>query len=101
MTDEQLFSYRHEVEGNITALANERNELRNEIRRSSLSEAELAEAKAEIAQISQRLKTLRKELKLCDGIAERSGVIDRNIQQVLAEEAKFDRKERNYHDKQR
>lgn len=101
VTDEQLFSYRHEVEGNITALTNERNKLRNEIRRSSLSEAELTEAKAEIAQISQRLKTLRKELKLCDGIAERSGVIDRNIQQVLAEEAKFDRKERNYHDKQR
>ena len=48
-----------------------------------------------ISAISERLKELRKEVKLCDGIAKRSGVIA--LSQVKAEEEKSQRKEsRNY-----
>ena len=51
----------------------------------------------EVEHISERLKELRKEVKLCDGIAKRSGVIADTLSQVKAEEEKSQRKEsRNY-----
>ena len=57
----------------------------------------LSAAKTKISAISERLKELRKEVKLCDGIAKRSGVIADTLSQVKAEEEKSQRKEsRNY-----
>ena len=50
-----------------------------------------------ISAISERLKELRKEVKLCDGIAKRSGLIADTLSQVRADEEKSQRKEsRNY-----
>lgn len=101
VTDEQLFSYQRKVEGNIKALTDERKNLHNEIRRVGLSEADIASAKAEISAISTRLTVLRKELKLCKGIAERSGVMDATLQQVLADEEKSKPREVKQYDQQR
>ena len=57
----------------------------------------LLTAKKKISAISERLQELRKEVKLCDGIAERSGLIADTLSQVKAEEEKSQRKEsRNY-----
>lgn len=62
----------------------------------------LAYAKDEkISKISGRLKELRKEVKLCDGIAERSGVMKQNLEQLQAEEEKSKRKENRSYDKRR
>lgn len=96
-TDEQLFSYKRSVEAEIKTLTADRTHLRNEIRKVDISDERLSAAKMKISAISERLKELRKEVKLCDGIAKRSGVIADTLSQVKAEEEKSQRKEsRNY-----
>lgn len=96
-TDEQLFSYKRSVEAEIKSLAADRTHLRNEIRKVNITDVELSAAKEKISAISERLKELREEVKLCDGIAERSNVIEHSLEQVKAEEEKSQRKEsRNY-----
>lgn len=92
-TSGQLFSYTQSVENEIKALTEERKHLRNKIRRKDISEVELSKNKAQISEISDRLKTLRRELSLCKDIAERSGVIEKNVEQILAEEEKQKGKE--------
>lgn len=100
-TAEQLFSYRASVEEEIKVLTANRTHLRNEIRRVDISDERLLAAKGEISEISEKLKRLRRELKLCDGIAERSGVIQEKLEKVIAEEEIMQRKERRFYDKQR
>ena len=100
-TSEQLFSYRASVEQEVKALTADRTHLRNEIRRVELPDDRLSAAKTEIAEISEKLKGLRKEIKLCDGIAQRSGIIRDKLEQVIADEEKSKGKERNRYDKQR
>lgn len=92
-TSGQLFSYTQSVENEIKALTEERKHLRNKIRRKGISEVELSKSRAQISEISDRLKTLRRELSLCKDIAERSGVIRKNAEQILAEEEKQKGKE--------
>ena len=48
--------------------------------------AALAEVKDRIAAISKELSTLRREVRLCDDIARRSGVIREKIQAVREDE---------------
>lgn len=90
---EQLSLYKQSLEGEIKKLTADRTYLRNEIRKVNIDDAELSAAKEKISSISERLKTLRKEVKLCDGIAERSEDMKRNLDTVLAEEEKQNRKE--------
>lgn len=92
-TSRQLFSYTQSVENEIKTLTEERKHLRNKIRRKDISEVELSKSKAQISEISDRLKTLRRELSLCKDIAERSGVLEKNVEQILAEEEKQKGKE--------
>ncbi len=92
-TSGQLFSYTQSVENEIKTLTEERKHLRNKIRRKDISEVELSKNKTQISEISDRLKTLRRELSLCKDIAERSGVIEKNVEQILAEEEKQKGKE--------
>lgn len=100
-TDGQLFSYKQSVESEIKTLTADRTHLRNEIRKVNITDERLSEAKEKISEISGRLKELRKEVKLCDGIAERSGIIQQNLEQVRAEEEKSQRKENRSYDKRR
>lgn len=61
------------------------------------NDAELSQAKASISLLSEKLKELRKEVKLCQDIAVRSKVIEEKVDAVRAEEEKSKRKEnRNY-----
>ena len=98
---QQLFSYQQSVESEIKSLTADRTHLRNEIRRVDITDERLSGAKGEIAQISERLKTLRKEVKLCKGIAERSVEIKSNLEQTLAEEEKSKGKEKNRYEQRR
>ena len=100
-TAEQLLSHRTSIEEEVKALTADRTHLRNEIRRVDVTDERLSAAKGEISEISEKLKRLRRELKLCDGIAERSGVIQERLERVVAEEEIMQRKERRFHDKQR
>lgn len=67
-TDEQLFSYQHSVEEQIKTLTADRTHLRNEIRKVNITDAELSQAKASISLLGEKLKELRKEVKLCQDI---------------------------------
>lgn len=92
-TDKQLFSFKESFENEIENLTADRTHLRNKIRRKNIDDVTLSKAKDEISEISSKLKTLRKEIALCDDIAERSKVIERNIEQIERDEEKSKDKE--------
>lgn len=97
-TAEQLFSYQSEVKGKITALTAERKQL-YKLQRTAAVKADpekAAEIKGRISALSKELAVLRKEVSLCDDIAERSGVIKEKIKAVR-EDKQNDRKERTDH----
>lgn len=87
-TAEQLFSYRDEVNGKITALTADRKQLYKAQRTAAVkSDPEKAvEVKAQIAALSKELAALRKEVVSCNSIAERSGVIKEKIKAVREDE---------------
>lgn len=89
---EQLFSYKSSVEERISALVDDRTHLQKIIRR-KIDGEQLSVAKDKISLINGELKKLRKEIGLCDGIAERSKLIEENLEVVLADENKIKRKE--------
>lgn len=87
-TAEQLFSYRDEVNGKISALTEKRKQL-YKLQRTAAVKADpekAAEVKAQIAALSKELAVLRKEVVLCNSIAERSGVIKEKIKAVRGDE---------------
>lgn len=86
-TSEQLFSYKESLQKELETLTDDRKYLRNKLRR-NISEVESAEVKAAISQISQRLSKLRKEISLCDDIAERSHIVEHNLEQIIVDEEK-------------
>ena len=102
-TAEQLFSYQHSVEEQINALTADRTHLRNEIRKVNITDAELSQAKGSISLLSEKLKKLRQEDRLCNGIAERSGIMAENLRAVLADEEKIktNRKENRSYEQRR
>lgn len=99
-TDKELFSYKESVQSQIKTLTDDRTHLRKQLRR-NLSDDELSEVKKQIKTITDKLWTLRKEVNLCDNIAERSKVIEANLETVRAYEDKEQRKEQNRNDKHR
>ena len=76
-TGEQLFSYQDSLTGKIEALTADRKELYRKQRTVAVKSDDtgLAEVKASIAALSKELAALRREVKLCDDIAARSGVM--------------------------
>ncbi|MGN0245319.1 MAG: relaxase/mobilization nuclease domain-containing protein [Lachnospiraceae bacterium] len=99
-TDEELFAYLQSVEDKIARLESERTKYRNDLKKVGIPDEQQLENKEAIANISKQLQTLRKEAKLCQGIAKRSGSIRAKLEQVLAEEEKTG-KERTNHEQQR
>lgn len=84
-------------EEQIKTITADRTHLRNEIRKVNITDAELSQAKASISLLTEKLKELRKEVKLCQDIAARSKVIEEKVDAVRVEEEKSKRKEnRNY-----
>lgn len=92
-TDKQLFSFKESLENEIENLTADRTHLRNKIRRKNIDDVTLSKAKDEISEISRRLKTLRREIALCDDIAQRSKVMEKNIEQIERDEEKSKDKE--------
>ena len=99
-TDEQLFQYKSSVEDEIKSLTADRTHLRKVTRR-KIDDVELSQAKEKISHITERLRTLRKEVKLCDGIAERSGLMKDHLDKVLAAEEKSKGKESRRYEQRR
>ena len=85
-TARQLFSYKTSLEERVEALTSARKDLKNKLRRVGTSEVDLTKIKADISRISDELKKLRKEISLCEDIAERSHIIEENVEQIIADE---------------
>ena len=97
-TAERLFSYQSELKDKITALTADRKQL-YKLQRTAAVKADpekAAEIKDQISALSKELAALRKEVSLCDDIAERSGGIKVTIKAVR-EVKQNDRKERTDH----
>ena len=97
-TAEQLFCYRDEVNGKNAVLTNERQQLYKLQRTAAVKSdpEKAAEVKAQITALSKELAALRKEVVLCNSIAERSGVIQEKIKAVREDEQP-ERKEKTDH----
>lgn len=100
-TSEQLFSYKAAVEEKMQDLVVDRKHLRNKIRRKYITDEELSATRKQIFEISSKLKELRKEVKLCDGIAERSGIVKEKLESVIAEEEQVKQREVDRNDNRR
>ena len=95
----ELTTHREKASAEIDALTAQRQELRKELRRlNRQGDAKAAdELKGKISAISDRLKALRKEVVLCDGIAQRSGQVKENLER-LVKQKETERKELNEHE---
>ena len=90
-TAEQLCSYKGSLETEMSALLQKRKELYSKSRRTSGEEKEAV--KAELSDISGRLKIIRKEVRLCEGISARSDTLKEKLQTIRADEHEQQRKE--------
>jgi hypothetical protein len=100
-TGEQLSSFKAGLEDELKTLTDQRQGLRNSIRRPK-DEASVAEVKGQIALLSTRMGEIRKEVVLCDDVAARSAQIKDKIQKGRQEQEQSqnqDRKERTHYDK--
>lgn len=84
-TMEELESHKAGSEQQIKRLCTERKKLWNRTQRTP-DEKEVTKIKADIAGLSAQIKTLRKEVKYCDGIAARSISMREKIKVVKLEE---------------
>lgn len=85
-TSEQLFSYQSQKKEEMQDLMTTRKHLRYRLRRKTLTEEEEQELKHEIADLSKQIEALRKEVILCDDIADRSQVIKEKIEIIQQNE---------------
>lgn len=99
-TAEQLFSYQGSLATEMTELTEKRKELYSKSRPMKEGEQKTA-VKAQLSDISKRLSVIRKEVKLCEGIAARSGTLKEKLQTVRADEQKQQRKELTKHEYRR
>ena len=87
-TVEQLSSYKEGLEAKIESLTADRKALYRKQRTVSVKTDDdaLARVKEQITAISNELSVLRKEVRLCEDIAIRSGVIKEKIRAVREDE---------------
>ena len=99
-TVEQLCSYKGSLETEMTELIAKRKELYSKSRSTKDGETKSA-VKAELSEISEQLKVIRKEVRLCDGIAARSDTLKDKLHTIRADEQIEKRKELMKHEHRR
>jgi len=99
-TSEQLFSYKGSLETEMSELIAKRKGLYSESR-SLKDDKEKSAVKAQISDISKRLNVIRKEVKLCEGIAARSDILKEKLQSIRGDEKEQLRKELKQHEHRR
>lgn len=99
-TAEQLALYKKEQEVNIRELSAKRRVLQNALRTKAVRDSpKQADAhRAQIRELSERLKALRREVHLCNDIAERSGVMAEKLKAVREDAQKQRQKEEQQHE---
>ena len=91
-TMEELISYRHDKEILLTQLISDREQLHKEKRR-AIPDDMKQQKKEQITALTERIKDLRKEIKLCTDIEERSPLIEEKLRWI-EEERNKERSER-------
>ena len=81
----ELTAHRETASAEVDTLTAQRQELRKELRRLTRKgdAAAVDEAKSTIKALSGRIKAARKEVVLCDGIAQRSGQVKDNLERLV------------------
>jgi hypothetical protein len=85
-TGEQLADHRSDADQQIAGLVSERKALSNEKRRVSTPPARKLEIGDRVTAISAQLKPLRKDVRLCDAILERSLNLKEKLEQMKQQE---------------
>lgn len=78
-TDEDLSFLIKKIEARISELTADRNDLRNTVRRVK-PEIDVDQGRAQIAELTTEIKELRKELRICGQVQERSGHVRDNLE---------------------
>ena len=98
-TAEQLLFYKGSLESEMQELTEQRKGLYSQSRKSVGEEKEAV--KAQISEITGRLRTARKEVRLCEGILARSGTLKEKLEAIRADENKAKGKELMKHEHRR
>jgi len=86
-TEDDLKAFHEETKEKMIAVYRERKQLRNEMRRVG-NEEKVPELKARAMELTKQAAQYRQELKLAEGIAERSGVMEEQLRQIREEKEK-------------
>ena len=78
-TDEDLSLLMEKIDAKISELTADRNDLRNMIRRVK-PEMDVDQGRVQIAELTAEIKELRKELRICGQVQERSGHVRDNLE---------------------
>ena len=113
-TAEQLLSYKGSLESEMQELTEQRKGLYSQSRRLRREETpcgdtsmpcgnqeEKEAVKARLSEITERMKTLRKEVRLCEGIEARSDALKEKLTVIRADEKEQQRKELMKHEHRR
>ena len=97
-TAEQLAFYKEEQEVNIRALSAERRALQNALRTKAVrgSPEQTGAYRAQLRELSEKLKALRREVRLCDDIAARSGGMAEKLKTVREDGQNQTKEEQQY-----
>ena len=101
-TADDLAGRKQYADNQIQVLTEQRKELYNalkRIKRKGDSE-EISATKEKISALSDELKQLRREVKLCESIAERSGLVKEGLEAIIEQDIS-ERKEKNQHEHSR
>lgn len=90
------------AETQIEVLTNQRKDLRNTLKRITRKggAAEITATKEKISALTDELKQLRLEVKLCESIAERSGLVKEGLEAIIEQDIS-ERKEKSNHEHSR
>jgi len=98
-TAEQLLSYKGSLESEMQELTEQRKGLYSQSRKSVGEEKEAV--KARLSEITGRMKTIRKEVRLCEGIEARSDTLKEKLNVIRADEKEQKGKELMKHEHRR
>jgi hypothetical protein len=95
----ELTTHRETASAEVDALTAQRQELRKELRRLNRQDdpGAVDKVKGKISDLSSRIRAARKEVVLCDGIAQRSGQVKENLER-LVKQKETERKELTQHE---
>ena len=85
---EDLERYRRNAADELTALSEERDDLRNKLKRVMRTgdEAAVLEVKKQIAGVSERMKKIKATFKICDSVEERASQIQERLEALYNEQ---------------